>query len=100
METMQDTHPRAGEGRAKTLRRERDMADFCGAEGDFGADTQVLLKEIATMTRRASEHAGVREHIEPGTHEYEHLTSEIQRELALVRMAAGLALNLEGDLED
>jgi S-formylglutathione hydrolase FrmB len=55
----------------------------------------VLLKEIATMVRRASTHAGLRERKEPGTHEYEHLSSEIQRELALVRMAAGLALNLE-----
>jgi hypothetical protein len=71
------------------------VADFCGVKGDFGADTQVLLKEMATMIRRASEHAGVREHKEQGTHEYEHLSTEIQKELALVRMAAVLALERE-----
>jgi hypothetical protein len=75
------------------------VADLCGADNDFGADTQALLKEMATMIRRASTHAGLREHEEPGTHEYEHLSGEIQRELALVRMAAGLALKLEEESE-
>lgn len=57
--------------------------------------TEALLKEMHTMLRRASEHASLREHEEPGSREYERLSSEIHKELMLVRMAAGLALNLE-----
>jgi len=98
VETMQDTQPHACQGgdlvfigyssstpkrsraaavwrRAKTLRRERNVADLWRADNDFGADTQVLLKKMVTMVRRASTHAGLREHKEPGTHEYEHLSS-------------------------